>query len=248
MSEKQQKSWALEETTYEILKQFLADRLRNAGRETRVPNGWLWRAKCYSLFYNRQVVKKGQYSSALKFKRKRIADLVLCDRRLNADVSLGGLYKTAILAIELKNTNLDYKWGRAWMFDRDILSRFLWTQDSFETLSVNGWEAQAGQSNLFPNAIKVLITPRFAYLPAASNIPVLKLDPFTRRIVARYRTEGLIPYSSSEKDQIEWRIKRVGLHIEELDWQLRPNIRPPEWVIPRLEGILNDYLDQLGFR
>jgi hypothetical protein len=246
LSSRQQLGQELEQRTYDTLKDLLKSRLGTAGRESNIPNGLLWRASNYSLFYNKQVIKKGQYPKGVKYKRKRIADLVLCDN--NRKASLPGFYKNAILAIELKNTNLDYKLSKAWIFDRDILSRFLWTQDAFDTLNANGrgWEAQAGIGNLFPNAIRVLIIPRFAHLASASKTPVLKLDALTKRILAKCVKAGLIPASSSERDQIEWRIKRLELHVHELNWQFRPDEWWPNWVTTKLKRILDGYLNQLG--
>lgn len=246
MSARQKIGQALEELAYDGLKDLLKSRLGTAGREFNVSNGLLWRTSNYSLFYNRQTVKHGTYAKGVTFKRKRIADLVLCDNSRKAS-QVGGFYKNAILAIELKNTNLDYKWSAAWVFDRDVLSRFIWTQDVFDTLNANGrgWEAQAGLSNLFPNAIKVLIIPRFTYLPSATKVPV-KLDYMTKRFLANYITQGLIPASSSEKDQIQWRIKRLKLQIHELNWQVRPSDPTPYWVNRNFRAILSQYLTQLG--
>jgi len=146
LSARQLLGQALEELAYDTLKDLLKSRLGTTGIESSIPNGFLWRTNNYSLFYNRQVIKKGQYPKGVKYKRKRIADLVLCDK--NRKASLPGFYKTAVLAIELKNTNLNYKWSAAYIFDRDVLSRFLWTQDVFDTLTANGagWEAHAGLS------------------------------------------------------------------------------------------------------
>jgi len=90
-----------------------------------------------------------------------------------------------------------------------------------------------------------LIIPRFSYLPSATKVPV-KLDYLTRRILAKYIALGIIPASSSEKDQIKWRIRSLNLNIHELNWQVRPSYPANYWANKNMKAILSKYLTQLG--
>src|SRR5208282_71708 len=108
------------------------------------------------------------------------------------------------------------------------------------------WERYATEWNLFPNAVKLLITPKFAYYPSALKEPTKRLDEMGRIIVDDKRRRGIIPLSNSEKGKIEWRINRLKLRIHELGYQPLPNVPTPDPVIRRLKGILCPYLDKLG--
>lgn len=248
MSVKQQIGTALEQLAYDTLKRLLQLRLADNGTEKPTKNGILWISESYRLFWNKQVVKEGEYFKGIKGKRKRLADLVLCEIRL-APENWKPTFPdpTAVLAIELKNTNLNYQWTKAWMFDRDVISRFLWASDVNSILRMDngGWERYAGNSNLFPQAIKVLIIPKFSYHPAASKEPAKKPDELQNMATEEYRKLGLIPLSNSEKGKIEWRIKRLKLRIYELGYQPKPNVPAPDDVSERLRDFLVPHLNEL---
>jgi hypothetical protein len=183
--------------------------------------------------------------------KKKFPDLVLCNMGIvPAQFDDPNTYSRAILAVELKNTNLDYKWTAAWMFDRDVMSRFIWG-DVEGTLSMNddfggGWEKYAGPTNLYPRAIKVLITPRFAYHPKALRVPPSEeLDFLMKEIIDDRIRRGTRPPTWSEKDKIEWRIRRLGLQIHELGYQPQPKQPVPEPTTNRMTEILRCYLEQL---
>jgi hypothetical protein len=250
LSEKQLKGAALEELTYNTLRDELRQRLSDQGTEKRTKNGLLWIAGLYRLFWNKQVVKEGEYFKGKIYKGKRLADIVLCDLRLSPPQWVPTIPDpTAVLAIELKNTNLNYQWTKAWLFDRDVMKRFLWGfVEPILRIDIDnsGWEKYATQWNLFPNAVKLLITPKFAYHSSALKESPIRLHGFGKEIVDYDRKRGIIPLSNSEKGKIEWRIKRLGLQVHELGYQPLPNVPTPHHVIRRMKGILRPYLDKLA--
>ncbi len=222
MSEKQLKGRALEELTCDTLLGELRQRLSDQGTEKPTKNGLVWIAGPYRLFWNKQVVKSGEYYKGIKGNPRRLADIVLCDLRLSPPWKPTIPDPTAVLAIEVKNLNLDWQWTHAWKFDRDVMSRFLWGNVKLILEMDNGgWERYATKWNLFPNAVKLFITPKFAYHSSALK-------------------------ESSEKGKIEWRIKRLGLQVHELGYQPLPNRPTPEHIIRRMKGILCPYLDKLA--
>jgi hypothetical protein len=259
LSEKQQKGEALEQLTYDVLKEQLYSRLGSSHQvETR--NGLLCIAKNYELYWNKQVIKRGDYPKTVRIngklvrltgKRMRLADIVLCDRTLLPHDGKKHTFpnNSAILAIEVKNTNLNFQWTKAALFDRDVMERFLWTPSVFDTLSMDngGWEKYATFENLFPRAIKVLITPKFAYHAKACEVPApKKVSGDVKLIMDAHRAEGSIPQSESQKDHIEWRIRKLDLKVEELGYQPLPRIDIPVDVRRRMYSILTPYLDTLG--
>jgi hypothetical protein len=257
LSERQEKGEALESLTYEVLKEQLLSRLGSA-YERATSNGLLCVAKNYQLFWNKQVVKQGGYPKVMRIndkivrmtgKRKSLPDIVLCDKTLLGGSKHGFPDPSAVLAIELKNTNLNFQWTNVRLFDRDVMERFLWTPSVFSTLSMDdgGWEKYAVIENLFPNAIRVLITPKFAYHTKASEAPTpKKVSGEVKLIMDLRRAEGLAPQSESHKDHIDWRIKKVNLRIEELGYQPLPRVPIPDGVRSRMYSILTPYLDRLG--
>jgi hypothetical protein len=113
------------------------------------------------------------------------------------------------------------------------------------------WEKYNSLSNLFPQAIRVLITTKFEFHPKAMEEPakrrkLAELDELSRIIEEGYIAEGRRPKTWSEKDQIEWRTIRIKLKIHELGHQVQPDVPVPEPVRERLKGFLAPYLDQLG--
>lgn len=223
MSQNQLKGRVLERIAYDVLKHLVMSRLVWHGTEKSVDNGTLWLGRNYSIFWNWSVKQTGPHSNGQS--RQRLADLVLCDRTMTPKLS--GKYRTAVLAVELKNMNLDYKWPKAWMFYRDVVGRFI-TGNPYtipKVLSDPNWEQNAGSANLYPNAIRVFITPKFAYLPSA------------------LKASGA---AQSERDQIRWAIKRLNLKVRQLGYQPKPRAGyPAEEVWVRMRHILNEYVDEL---
>jgi hypothetical protein len=265
LSERQHIGQALEQLTYDVLKQTLQSRIGITGEEKDTKQGIKWIASNYRLFWNKHRVKQGEYPKYFRIKgeevlrstkglaRKRLADLVLADIRVPlSDLDNKETYPKAILAIECKNSKLDFKWASVKQFDRGITSRFIWgdSQIIFDRLRMFNWERYAEFSNLYPHAIRVLITPRFAFSLNANREPANRkmsnLDDFTRWIVQGDIIEGLRPKTWSQKDQIEWRIMRIKLKIHELDYQILPDAPIPQHVQDRMRGFLAPYMDQLG--
>jgi hypothetical protein len=255
MSERQEKGEVLERLTYDVLKQLLLSRLGTTHQE-QTRNGFLCTARNYELFWNKQVMKEGKYPKMVRIngeltkligKRKRLPDIVLCHKK-------GGHTfpdPSAILAIELKNTNLNFQWTKAALFDRDVMERFLWTPNVFQTLKMDndGWEKYAEHENLFPNAVKVLIIPKFAFYPKATEVrPWGGAEKLFRDIAGKLNQSlgDEVALENSEKGWIEWRIKRLKLEIQELDYQPLPRVAVPDVVKDRMHGILVNYLDRLG--
>jgi hypothetical protein len=209
-------------------------------------------------------------------KRRRLADLVLCDENLPEIIPynwyhqdkpsrLQGTYTKAILTIECKNNNLDYRWGypsHVKAFDDDIMSRFLWGDIANILGSDFVWERYAGWQNLFPRAVKILLTPKFVWLDKAKPTPKADsalVDWWRRandllgankdlRLVAdaAWRLENdLMPPSFSVRDQIEWRIRRLKLQVIELGCQPMPNRKTPPEAKRRLAYQLKPYLEPL---
>lgn len=259
MSDRQEKGEALERLTYDVLKDLLLSRLGTIHQEP-IRNGFLCEARDYELFWNKQVMKEGKYPkmvringelARIKGKRKKLPDIVLCNRTLTP----GGKHTfpdpSAILAIELKNTNLNFQWTTAALFDRDVMERFLWTNSVLLTLSMDdgGWEKYAEHENLFPNAVRVLIIPKFAFYPKATEVRPWGQAEMMYREIAGKLNQALseeVALENSEKGWIEWRIKRLKLEIQELGYQPLPKAAVPAAVKDEMNRILVNYLDRLG--
>jgi hypothetical protein len=257
LSEKQRTGQALEDLAYETLKELLESKIAIRGEEKETKKGILWIGGNYKLFWNKHRVKQGEYPKQYRIRgqsiRKRLADLVLADNRITpSHLDSKETYPKAILAIECKNTKLDAEWASVKQFDRDIISRFIWgdSQIIFDRLSMDHWERYADFSNLYPHAIRVLITPKFAFSPKAEKEPanrkkISDLDSISRIIEEWYIAQGQRPKTWSEKDQIEWRIMCIKLKIHELDYQILPDAPIPQHVRDRMKGFLAPYIDQL---
>lgn len=265
MSERQRIGQALEQLTYDVLKQVLQLRIGIRGEEKDTKQGITWVASNYRLFWNKHRVKQGEYPKYFRIKgedilrptkglaRKRLADLVLADIRVPlSDLDNKETYPKAILAIECKNSKLDFKWASVKQFDRDIMSRFIWgdSQIIFDRLRMRNWERYADFSNLFPRATRVLITPKFAFSPNADREPANRkmsdLDDLLKWMVQGDISEGLMPPTWSQKDQIEWRIRRIELSVYPLGYQVLPDTPTPEPIKERLKGFLASCIDELG--
>ena len=184
---------------------------------------------------------------------------------------LQGTLTKAILAIECKNNNLDYHWGypsQVKAFDDDIMSRFVWANST----SLNNverlirfdvdWERYAGYQNLFPKAVKILLMPSFTWLAKSKPSQRTPLSPAEwldeaekllgantdPRLIAdaAYRLEyDLMPPTFNVRDQIEWRIRRLKLHVLELGCQPTPNKKVPPIISRRIANLLKPYLETL---
>lgn len=260
MNKRQEIGRALEQLAYEELREQLRSKLGTTGGEQKTKKGIVWKAKPFYLFWNRQVIKQGAHIETIIRRqtikpigawKKTFPDLVLCDtNKPPSKLDDPNTYPEAILAIELKNTNLDYKWTSAWLFDRDVMSRFIWGGVdgvlSMDDDYGGGWEKYAGPSNLYPNAIKVLITPKFAYHPNALTVPPREEpDELTKPIIENKIQRGIRPPTWSEKDKIQWRIGRLKLQIHELGYQPKPSEQVPESVRGRTREFLHPYVESL---
>jgi hypothetical protein len=273
----------LEELAYKTLRSLLTKRIETTGEERPFFNGVFWQAENYVLFWNSQVAKHGLYPKwGLRGVRRRVADLVLCNTALPEIVPynksaqsetplLQDVFSQAILAIECKNLNLDYRWGypshiRA--FDDDIMSRFIWAGSERPNNIANvlgfdaDWEQYAGWQNLFPRAVKVLLMPNFIWLDKARPSPRTRGTPADwlqkasdllgansdPRLIANaaWKLEyDLMPPSFSVRDQIEWRIRRLKLNVFELGYQPKPNRWVPYKVKRRLASLLEPCVRKL---
>jgi hypothetical protein len=150
------------------------------------------------------------------------------------------------MAVELKNYNLGYRWNKAWVFDRDVMRRFLRVKatDVPKLLSVENWEANF--RNSFPNAIKILIQPTFGFTAKAERIPHTHktMAPDVAHELEEKRKLGLIPASTSENDKILWRIKRLGLRVYQLGYDLKPGEQLPKNIETKLRKTLSAWLKE----
>jgi hypothetical protein len=105
----------------------LQSRIGIPGEEVHTRKGIAWTARNYTLSWNRQVVKEGQYQKNLQGWRKKFPDFVLSDSNKMARwFDSKYTYPKAILAIECKNPTPTDQWRSAKIFDRDVMSRFVW--------------------------------------------------------------------------------------------------------------------------
>ncbi len=256
ITEKQRIGLALERLTYKTLRSLLQSRLGLAGKERKDLNGPVWEGKNFALFWNKQVVKSGYYPKGI-FKngmRRRLADVVLCNNEL-PDIKPSHLewepplsYAKAILAIECKNNNLDFRWGHPSHvegFDNDVMSRFIWG-DMSQVLGFDvDWERYAGFKNIFPRAAKVLLMPNFIFTEKAKQDKPVEMNNEVELYFKGKRQEGLMPPSFSPYDCIVWRIKRLKLNILELGYQPMPSKAVPDKVKQRLTSLLKPYLENV---
>jgi hypothetical protein len=270
---------ALEALAYENIKVQLRKRIGDAGTERSGLNGPVWEGGSYTLFWHQKVVRRGQYPKNLKGARRRFADIVLCDEDLSEIVPYNayaqnetppfqGIFSQAILALECKNYRLDFRWGHqshVKTFDADILRRFIWA-DSTGPSGVDNvlgfdvdWERYAGFQNLFPQAEKALLMPRFRWLKKSKSTPrgtgsleywlqkaseLLGSGKDTQVIAhtAWKLSDDLRAPSYSARDEIEWRIRRLRLHVLELGHRPMPDKPIPARVNSRLTQLLMPYI------
>lgn len=217
------------------------------GREGHTDYGMVWVGyDTIFLFWNSQVPKRGSYTDDYtgdKILRWREPDLVLCHRIwTKSAIDTYDWTLLPIIAVELKNTNLGSKWGTAYLFDRDVMRRFLMVGTYYvaNLLGTENWKESP--RNSFPNAIKTLIQPAFGFTDKTKRIPRSR-KPLTDEVIEK-RKAGLIPESGSERDKILWRIKRLNLRILELGYQLPIGQQLPPEIESRLSKALNSYLDE----
>jgi hypothetical protein len=259
---------ALERLTYKTLKSLMQSRIGTAGEERKGLNGPVWAGKNYTLYWNKQVVKRGQYPKSGLFKhggRRRLADLVLTNNDLpeivpynsqwqSESALLQGTYTKAVLAIECKNNNLDFRWGypsHVVAFDDDIMSRFIWASKRGPNNIANllgfdaDWEKYAGFQNIFPRAVKVLLMPNFVFTDKAKQEKPIKMNVMQQEDVDWRRQTGRLPLSFSPYGCISWRIERLKLDVLELGYHPTPNKKVPYKVKQRLTSMLEAYLEML---
>jgi hypothetical protein len=149
------------------------------------------------------------------------------------------------------------------MFDDSVMRRFIWGTSTGPITVANilgfdvDWERYAGWQNLFPRARKILLMPRFDWLPGTKSTvrttgsPAYWLqkatDLFPRDFElmanALWRLEyDLMAPSFSVRDEIEWRIRRLKLQILELGYRPVPDTTVPAKVKLRLARLLKPYL------
>jgi hypothetical protein len=150
------------------------------------------------------------------------------------------------MAVELKNMNLGYRWNRAWVFDRDVMRRFLKVDTSkvSNLLGMKNWETNS--RNSFPKATKILIQPSFGFTAKAWKTPHSRkrIGPEEVKLLNEKKKAGLIPPSNSETDKILWRINRLNLIVYQLGYELKPGEHLPEDIQTKLSKALILWLKQ----
>jgi hypothetical protein len=249
-SPRQLKGLALEEAAYRTFIGLLQQRMNTDGKEVHTDYGMVWVGyDTIFLFWNSQVpAHSNRDPYGEKILARRQADLVLCHRIWTKSAFRDSYDWTLlpIVAVELKNTNMKYRWPKAWLFDRDVSRRFLMTETAYVTklLSMDKWEENA--RNPFPNATKILIQPAFGFTEKAERVPRSRKNLTKEERLALWEKQkaGLIPLSRSERDKILWRIKRLRLIVYQLGHDLLVGGRLPEDIEAKLSVALGRWLEQ----
>lgn len=249
-SERQRKGRVLEEAVYRKLIKVLQQRMNTDGQEGHTDYGMVWVGhETLFLFWNSQVRPHPHTDPyGQEILNRREPDLVLC-HRVWTKSTVRDSYDWALLpimAVETKNTNLNYRWPNSYLFDRDVMRRFLRVSTYYipKLLSMDNWRESA--RNLFPDAIKILVQPAFGFTGKAEVVPHSRRTMTKEELTLFHQRQnaGLIPASGSQRDKILWRINRLGLIVYQTGYQLPIGEKLPKEIEVKLSTALTRWLKQ----